>query len=126
MSDDYQVTNLYDPEYYALIGLLVNFENIDLADGNYTLWIPTGFVTIDPLDYSYSFLEFNEAASYNFKVEDGVVAEGSTAINAIAPVQEVLGGVYNLQGVKVADGIEGLRNLNKGIYIINGKKVLVK
>lgn len=126
MSDDYQVTNLYDPEYFTFIGLLVNFENIDLADGNYTIWIPTGFVTIDPLDYSYSFMEFNEAASYNFKVEDGVVAEGSTAINAIAPIQEVLGGVYNLQGVKVADGIEGLRNLNKGIYIINGKKVLVK
>lgn len=34
--------------------------------------------------------------------------------------------VYNLQGVKVAESKEDLSNLSKGVYIVNGKKILVK
>ncbi len=34
--------------------------------------------------------------------------------------------VYNLQGIKVADSIEGQRTLLPGLYILNGKKFLVK
>ena len=53
---------------------------------------------------------------------------GTTDINGI--VTEVLGdkameGVYNINGQKVADGTS-LKNLPKGIYIMNGKKYVIK
>lgn len=35
-------------------------------------------------------------------------------------------GVYDLQGRKVGNGSEVLTNLKKGLYIVNGKKVMVK
>ena len=35
-------------------------------------------------------------------------------------------GIYTLQGVKVADDVERLKELPHGIYIVNGKKVAVK
>ena len=34
--------------------------------------------------------------------------------------------VYNLQGVKVANRADALRNLPAGVYVVNGKKVLVR
>ena len=40
--------------------------------------------------------------------------------------QDASQAVYNLQGIKVADSIEGLRTLLPGLYILNGKKFLVK
>ena len=45
-----------------------------------------------------------------------------TAINAVAKANEKVE-VYNLSGVKVADNVNGLQ---KGIYIVKGKKVMVK
>ena len=34
--------------------------------------------------------------------------------------------VYNLQGQKVRSGVSSLAGLPKGVYIINGSKVVVK
>ncbi|MBP3213417.1 MAG: hypothetical protein J6M19_01040 [Bacteroidaceae bacterium] len=51
------------------------------------------------------------------------LAEGEvTSINAIAKQGEQVE-VYNLSGVKVADSVQGLQ---KGIYVVKGKKVMVK
>lgn len=46
----------------------------------------------------------------------------STGINVISAAN-VNAPVYNLQGVKVADSVNGLSN---GIYIVNGKKVVIR
>ena len=35
-------------------------------------------------------------------------------------------GVFNLSGLKVGNSLEDLKGLGKGIYIVNGKKYLVK
>lgn len=35
-------------------------------------------------------------------------------------------GIYSISGVKVANSAEGLNNLKSGLYIINGKKYMVK
>lgn len=57
------------------------------------------------------------AAAANYFVFDGE----ATGINAIGKVVANNGKVYNLQGIEMnAD------NLTKGIYVINGKKVVIK
>ena len=52
---------------------------------------------------------------------------GTTKINLpkpseVHPVQSV----YNIYGIKVADSIEKASNLPPGIYIVNGKKIVIK
>ena len=53
---------------------------------------------------------------------------GTTDINGIVtevPGDKTMEGVYNINGQKVADGTS-LKNLPKGIYIMNGKKYVIK
>ena len=57
----------------------------------------------------------NGANTLGFTIEDGE----ANAINGIASETAAPEGIYNLQGQKV-------EKATKGIYIINGKKVLVK
>ena len=53
---------------------------------------------------------------------------GVSGVNTIAPEEEGIIRVYNPQGMKVLEttNADEVQNLKKGIYIINGKKVLVK
>lgn len=51
------------------------------------------------------------------------IAEDITAITAITTPTNERVEVYNLSGVKVADNLKGLQ---KGIYVVKGKKVMVK
>lgn len=52
------------------------------------------------------------------------VLDGSaTGIHGIAQVEASQSEIYNLQGMKVNASLE---NLSKGLYIVNGKKVIVK
>ncbi|MDE5998791.1 MAG: hypothetical protein K2H04_01775 [Bacteroidaceae bacterium] len=55
------------------------------------------------------------------------ISDGVTSINAIAKPDEIID-VYNISGVKVASQIKAAKvnNLQKGIYVVKGKKVLVK
>lgn len=55
----------------------------------------------------------------NFKL----FGPGSSRVEVLEPVKDAPKAVYNLQGVKVGNSLEGL---NKGIYIVNGKKVVVR
>ncbi|MBQ9672843.1 MAG: hypothetical protein IJV34_08325 [Prevotella sp.] len=52
----------------------------------------------------------------------------ATSINTVKEptTVQVAAGVYTLSGVKVAATTEGLKNLKSGLYIINGKKYVVK
>ena len=51
--------------------------------------------------------------------EDGIV----TGVNEVLSSETTRGHVYNLQGESVGDS---LRGLSKGVYIVNGKKYVVK
>ena len=60
-------------------------------------------------------------AKSNFKITP--VSTGIEGIHASQAVKANANGVYNLAGQKVA---ETTKNLGKGLYIVNGKKVVVK
>ena len=47
----------------------------------------------------------------------------ATGIHGIAQDEASQSEIYNLQGMKVNASLE---NLSKGLYIVNGKKVIVK
>ena len=51
------------------------------------------------------------------------VSEEPSSITEIAPVAKVAKGIYDLQGRRIANG---QKPTTKGIYIINGKKVVIK
>jgi hypothetical protein len=53
-----------------------------------------------------------------------IAGEGTTAIDNMATAVKRQSGIYNLKGQKVAGSAEEFRNLPKGIYIIDGNKVL--
>ncbi len=46
----------------------------------------------------------------------------NTFLNAVATEKVAMNGVYNLNGVKVADSIDEVTV--RGLYIVNGKKVV--
>ena len=54
------------------------------------------------------------------------ITDAAQGIKGITIDTEVV--VYNVAGVVVAQGNAGevLKNLNKGIYIVNGKKFVIK
>lgn len=62
----------------------------------------------------------NSVLLYGYKVTIG----SGTGINAITIDKPV--DVYTLQGQKVLSGVTTLSGLTKGVYIINGRKVVVK
>ncbi len=55
-------------------------------------------------------------------VSNHITEDGVTNIKSVAKAGEKVE-VFNLSGVKVADSIDGLQ---KGIYVVNGKTVMVK
>lgn len=89
--------------------------------------------TLAALDYNsvYHYVAF-------VTTEDGTTYYGEeqvfTTPTAPAGVDDVIAdapanmkkGVYNLTGVKLADDLSKLQGLSQGVYIINGKKVMVK
>lgn len=100
--------------------ILVNLHNMGLTPGSYTLIIEEGTVIFEDSSWAmyingeaYISLELNEVA---------------TSIESVLDGNDGLISVYNLQGVKVLEtrDASAIRELNKGIYIINGKKVAVK
>ena len=49
----------------------------------------------------------------------------ATGINTVAPAASAANTkVYSIEGIKVSD--KGLKGLKPGLYIVNGKKVVVK
>lgn len=100
-------------------GLEINLEGLDLVNGqSYKLVIPAKFVEISFNDYED--FENNPEIVYEF-------VYGTTGIESIVTGASSVT-VYNLQGVKLLDNadVAALRNLSRGMYIINGKKYVVK
>lgn len=59
------------------------------------------------------------------KPDDVVINIGASGIAGVTMSNEYQGSIYTLQGVKVAENV-ALDNLEKGIYIMNGKKFIIK
>ena len=85
-------------------------ETVITTPGEYTLSIEAGGILVNG--------ELNRAASLIYTIK-----EGNSGIEGIAGSQADFP-VYNLQGVKVGNS-SSRSTLPKGIYIINGKKVVL-
>lgn len=53
-----------------------------------------------------------------------IYVEKGSSVETVATATANISGVYNLNGVKVLDNAKDLNTLPKGIYIVNGKKVV--
>ena len=86
--------------------------------GTYTLTIPAGYFNLGKTQ--------GQVVSSKETVVVFNITETAQGINDIVVDTEVV--VYNVAGVIVAQGnaSEVLKNLNKGIYIVNGKKFVIK
>ena len=60
------------------------------------------------------------------KPDNVVITIGTSGITSMTMNNEYQGNVYTLQGIKVAEDATSLENLEKGVYIINGRKVVKK
>ena len=106
----------------------INLEGLELADGNYTLWIPGESVALNIWTEDGLESKINKEDYFNFNVTDGELSEGWNENGSIHGVEsegaETLNGfIYNIKGIKVANDAN---NLPSGLYIVNGKKILVK
>ncbi len=72
-------------------------------------------------DAEISDIRLSDTMGSNVNVEGG---EGTTSIDAMGSKVQLQGGVFNLKGQKVASNAADLQKLPKGVYIINGEKVV--
>lgn len=101
-------------------GVLVNVSSLLSADGEYAIVIPQGYLSISFEDSTLDGI--NAEIVYAFDNNNGE----TTGVNTIGAALQVRQGVYNLQGVKVANDAASMKNLPAGLYIIDGKKVMIR
>lgn len=97
----------------------VSVNGFEIPSGEYTLMVPEGlFILTD--EY------YNTTLSQLFTAEVDVV--GSAGVEMTTADKNGVVRVYNLQGVKVMETMDAsdVNNLGAGLYIVNGKKVLIK
>ena len=72
-------------------------------------------------------LHFKDGSKADLEKDLETVVIDFSSVTGIGTVRQVKSmknmGVYNLQGQYVGQGVNGLK---KGIYIVNGKKVIIK
>ena len=66
-------------------------------------------------------IRLSDTQGHNVEV---VAGEGTTAIDNMGSKVQLQGGVYNLKGQKVSGKVSDLQKLPKGVYIVNGEKVV--
>ena len=95
--------------------LVIDLEELELGDGDYTLTLAEGSVNID----EDGTITYNNEVTYDFKTSgiDMFIADDTGSWR-----------VFNLNGVNVlnTDDATYLNRLDPGIYIINGMKYVVK
>jgi len=111
-------TQSIDPDPWQFVGTYTN-TNIPQSSyffSNNQLWQATdGTNTIAPFRAYFTYNGGGNARQLNFVIDDG-----TTAITSIEKGQwNTDNGVYDLQGRRVAQPM-------KGLYIVNGKKVIIK
>lgn len=111
---------LENEEYH---GLKVELTYLYLLDGEYTMTIPAGYLWVsEDMDGA----PMNDVVSYTFVMKDGVIESGAIESGVEKLKTETsISGVYDLQGRKLRS-TQDLNGLDKGIYIVNGKKIIIK
>lgn len=95
--------------------LVINLSKVD--KGAWQVNIPEGYVIIDGT-------KINSDQILNFTI----IATDSSSVISLDANEEGKYVVYNLNGVNVlnTENVNDIRNLDAGLYIINGKKVIVR
>ena len=132
---EYSVANVASPEDNLLDGTIeaatiadAGYKYYKLADGEKGLGFyfaaTDGHSIVNGANKAYLALPENEAQEVNFLALDfGTTGITDTALAA----EDVRVDVYSISGVLVRSGVkasEALDGLSKGIYIVNGKKIL--
>ncbi len=126
MFGDWDPTLLTEPAP-APVGVKLNGTTLTWTGNDYSLAYAIckdgsviGFTTetsytVDDASATYAVRAANEMGG----LSEAVQANAETGIDTVKTATPQNGAVYNLQGVRVT-------NPTKGIYIINGKKVVIK
>ena len=107
---------------------IASFENDATVDSNTDLTYGNIYINLGhAIEYAQAAETSSQKMTAYYQLEDAiknanVVVAGVKGIIA-EPVAKIQKGVYTLTGVKVADNAA---NLPQGLYIVNGKKVIVK
>ena len=109
---------VYEYEYPSSVAKFTLDKTITAA-GTYTLVIPEATVFNEGFYPDSEDLGIGWGALYNPETRFVYTIKDPSAISGVE-VEAANGKVYNLQGVRVAN------KLQKGVYIVNGKKVYVK
>lgn len=102
----------------AFHGISIDLTKLNLANGSYTLSVPQGYVGLDGL---YGTFVLNAEFTMQFTWKDGDFTEYNGVESILLPEDF---NVYDLNGLKAGE-IKDLSGLKRGIYIVNGKKILV-
>ena len=98
-------------------GLFINSEQFYYSTGKSNIKGFRGWFMLDEI--------LGQETNFNAKVTFDVDGE-ATSIDGIPSYQRVTEGVYDLSGRKIQLQDGDLNKLQKGVYIINGKKVTIK
>ena len=118
----YLTTGYIDDDYEKGRCILVN---VGETSGSYTLIMPVASFQIRN-DYYLNFT--NEYTTISYQIgADGTITVGDISTQVEVMESDGMFRVFNLQGVNVLNtrDINEIRNLAKGLYIVNGKKVIL-
>ena len=80
--------------------------------------------------YSLIFFVYDAVTDFNFRglgFSVRPIMNDASSINLPESLSNASNqAVFNLFGIKVADSMDGMKNLSPGIYVVDGKKVVVK
>lgn len=118
---DILITSESGSEFHAVLGKEVTLKETSVEVDLSALGLVNGEdYTIDVPSYMFY---IGGDGEYNGQVLESFKYTGEGAGISSIQTEAAVNGVYNLNGVKVSNGLEGL---GKGVYIVNGKKVIIR
>lgn len=115
-------------EWSKLVGTYVAGTEVPeyclFLNGN-NFWYSTGATNMKAYRAYFDFSDVLTEVEYAEAKIRIIVNGNATAIESISANGEETPGVYTLQGVSLGENVD-VDNLPKGVYVVNGKKVIVK
>lgn len=130
MIASYKTMDLYNGNYF--VGTDGKVHLLKGATGGYTKLSGTNAYIIGKLsDGTQTSLTNMAKAAYNNLTSVDMDSEvtGISFIDAdgnVSPIIGIHGKIYNLNGQIVSQDAKGVKSLPKGVYIVNGKKIVIK
>lgn len=124
LSDGSEITDLEIPGKFtgSLVKTVVPADGLFISNDEF--WYSTGKTDIKAFRGWFELdAVLDKETDFGAKVRISINGD-PTCIEDIQ-AEQVVDGVYNMQGMFIGDNVE-LNRLPKGIYIVNGKKVMVK